>query len=70
MFTGRYEFAKTTQRMVMLVHRTTAIRNSPCPYVYVTKEQHAEMGGVLTWNPDEGVWTSPQLFDIEIRMVE
>ncbi len=54
----------------MLVHQATAIRMSPCPYVYVTKEAYESMGGVLTWHPDEGVWVSPQLFDIEIRMVE
>ena len=51
MFTAEYEFAKTTQRMVMLVHRTKAIRRSPLPYVYLTKELYAELGGTI---PREG----------------
>ena len=50
-FHSEYEFAKTTQRMVMLVHRTQAIRRSPCPYVYISKELYAELGGTI---PREG----------------
>ncbi len=51
MFTGLYEFAKTTQRMVMLVHMTEAIRRSPCPYIYLSKDEYARIGGVV---PSEG----------------
>ena len=47
MFSEEYEFSKTTQRMVMLVHRTTAIRRSPCPYVYISKELYTELGGTI-----------------------
>ncbi len=51
MFKADYEYAKSTQRMVMLVHRTEAIRRSPCPYVYISKELYAELGGKI---PREG----------------
>ena len=51
MFTGEYEFSKTTQRMVMMVHMTKAIRRSPLPYVYISKELYAELGGKI---PREG----------------
>ena len=44
-FHSEYEFARTTQRMVLMVHRTEAIRRSPCPYVYVAKELFAELWG-------------------------
>jgi len=50
-FEGRYEFAKTTQRFVRLVHMVKAIRRSPMPYIYLTKEQYAELGGRI---PNEG----------------
>ena len=51
MWKGEFEYAKTTQRMVVVVHRTTAIRRSPLPYVYMTKELYAELGGKI---PTEG----------------
>ena len=51
MFTGEYEFSKATQRMIRLVHRTTAIRRSDLPYVYISKEQYKRLGGVI---PREG----------------
>ena len=56
MFTGTYEFSRTTQRMVLMVHQTTAIRRSPCPYIYLSKEMYAEMGGVI---PKDGELPSP-----------
>ena len=51
MFTAEFEYAKTTQRMCMLVHRTVAIRRSPLPYVYISKELYTELGGTI---PREG----------------
>lgn len=51
MFSGDYEFAKTTQRMVMVVHQTKAIRRSPCPYVYLSKELYVHLTGSI---PQEG----------------
>ncbi len=50
-FVADYEYAKSTQRFIMLVHRTEAIRRSPCPYVYISKELYAELGGAI---PREG----------------
>lgn len=57
MFEGLYEYAKSTQRMIMLVHMTQAIRRSPCPYVYMTKEEYAEIGGKI---PREGETPDPK----------
>ncbi|KKN77040.1 hypothetical protein LCGC14_0363790 [marine sediment metagenome] len=51
MFEGTYEYAKSTQRMITLVHRTEAIRRSDVPYVYVSKELYKRLGGVI---PREG----------------
>jgi len=51
MWTGDYEYAATTQRMIRLVHRTTTIRRSPFPYPYISKELFKELGGVI---PQDG----------------
>lgn len=66
MFTGVYEFAKTTQRMVTLVHQTKAIRRSDCPYVYVSKELYAGMGGVI---PKKGEEPGPTRIQITVEDV-
>ncbi len=55
--TGHYEFAKTTQRMVVLVHMVTTIRNSPLPYVYLEKGEYARIGGVI---PPKGQRPDPK----------
>ena len=56
---GLYEFAKTTQRMCMLVHMTKAIRRSPLPYVYLSKEVYEGMGGVYPPKDEKGQWMDP-----------
>lgn len=62
MWSGEYEFSRTTQRMVLMVHRTVAIRRSPLPYVYISKELYAELGGTI---PREGEARS--IFSITIE---
>lgn len=56
---GLYEFSKTTQRMVMLVHMTKAIRRSPMPYIYLSKEVYEAMDGVYPPKDEHGNWTDP-----------
>lgn len=57
MFTGLYEYAASKQRMIRLVHMTDAIRRSPFPYPYVSKELYAELGGVI---PKDGESPDPK----------
>ncbi len=54
-----YEFAKTTQRFVVLVARVTVIRKADAPYIYLTKEAYAAMGGVYPPRDKDGNWGSP-----------
>ncbi len=56
---GEWEFSKTTQRMVMLVHRVTSIRRSPLPYIYISKEQYEALGGVYPPRDEDGKWGAP-----------
>ena len=56
---GTFEFAKTTQRMVVLVARVTVIRRAPLPYVYLTKEAYEQMGGVYPPRDKDGNWGTP-----------
>ncbi len=56
---GLYEFAKTTQRMVMLVHMTKVIRRSPLPYCYISKELYDAKDGVYPPKDEHGDWMKP-----------
>jgi len=56
---GLYEFAKTTQRMVMLVHMTRVIRRSPMPYCYISKEVYEALNGVYPPKDKDGNWGTP-----------
>ena len=59
MFDGRFEFSKTTQRMVMMVAMVTSIRKAALPYVYITKETYEYLGGVYPPRDEDGKWGDP-----------
>ena len=69
MRTGRYEFAKTTQRMVVLVNMVTSIRRSVLPYVYITKDEYEALGGVYPPRNEDGSWGDPDPKDAMVITV-